>query len=132
MNETAPVRNYTPDYPLELNPMTNLRELVMHANNLPFGTEEAEREWDAYRRVVDAYGADVLASVAVNDVVSIPSLEVTDFPETTSRNISAYYEAYNANLTRKNQGQGVEYIPEQGVFAAAKRLVKRCVLPFAA
>lgn len=73
-------------------PMDNLRYWTTVVHGMPFRDDEETDAWDSRRRTVDAYGADVLGSVAVTSLASKAELLPEDFEETTeNQHMLAYY-----------------------------------------
>lgn len=75
-------------------PMDHLRYWTTVVHGMPFRDDEETAAWDSRRRTVDAYGADVLGSVAIADLAGEAELLPEDFEETTdNRNMLAYYRS---------------------------------------
>lgn len=73
-------------------PMDNLRYWTTVVHEMPFRDDEETEAWDSRRRTIDAYGADVLGSVAVTNLTGKAELLPEDFEETTeNRHMLAYY-----------------------------------------
>lgn len=75
-------------------PMDNLRYWTTVVHGMPFRDDEETVAWDSRRRTVDAYGADILGTVAVADVTGSSELLPEDFEETTENyHMLAYYRS---------------------------------------
>ena len=90
-------------------PMDNLRYWTTVVHEMPFRDDEETAVWDSRRRTVDAYGADILGSVAIADLASTTELLPEDFEETTQNQyMLEYYRSLSQAQRRLKQAEQVQ------------------------
>lgn len=90
-------------------PMDNLRYWTTVVHGMPFRDDEETAVWDSRRRTVDAYGADILGSVAVADLAGTTELLPEDFEETTQNShILTYYRSLSQAQHRLEHGEQIQ------------------------
>ena len=110
----------------ETDPLENLRYYVGVVDGLPSDTQEEESRWNVRRRIVDAYGADVLGTISVEQLTSIKSLDVEHFEDNTQHgDIMTYYRA----LSRSRERLEREYTTRSRIVQIARGLFRRSVSP---